>query len=203
MHRYFILLLVAGCSSGQAVKDDSMSAEEHRAAAADHHEQGSQHEGESDLATTTSTSGDPFFGVGGYDLDNYHDTEADRHHALAEQHAAAAERLEAFEEAQCASFPKATRSKCPLLGTVASVNDIENGAELTLVDGINVDAVTAHVQCHHAFARVQGRQGMDSCPMYVEGFAVERAGNVLRMTTSPEQTEELRKRSRAHLNHSH
>lgn len=198
MSRFLLVaILVAGCGGAKTVDDESMSAADHRKAAAEHHEEAVSHEGEADLTGT----GDSLYGLGDYNLDLYHDTEADRHHLLAAEHTAAAQRLEAFEQEQCASFPPATRSKCPLMGTVTAVKDVENGAELTIVDGVNMEAITAHVKCHHAFARTQGREGMDSCPMYVEGFAVEREGNVLRMTTDPDHIEALRTRSRAHMPH--
>ncbi len=121
-------------------------------------------------------SGDYYWQPRTYNPTERHLAHASRHEAHAREHAEAAKRLESFEESECGSFPRETRILCPLIGQLASVKDIPGGSRVRFADGVDVNAAVAHMRCHLAFARAQAREGMNSCPLYLEGVRVSRVG---------------------------
>lgn len=196
---------VAACG-GQGTHPDDMSAEGHREAAAGSEEEAAQHQSQYDpdarvmTASETTVISDLAYGPDVYNPTDPHLTEAQRLRDLAEAHRRAAASLEAYEAQECARFPAETRAACPLLGQVTSVEDVEGGVEIVVADGIRADAVADHMRCHVAYARTQGREGMDHCPLYVEGARVSSDG-MLSLTTDggEDAVEELRRRARAHV----
>jgi hypothetical protein len=127
---------------------------------------------------------------------------AQRHARAAREHARAARALEDFEELECQAFPRETRAICPLEAQTASVEDIFSGVRVHLAEGTNVNAAITHMRCHQAFARARGREGMDSCPLYMPGVWVERHATseaVDFLALDPDDVERLRRRTREHL----
>lgn len=202
-------LSISGCAS-DGTKPDDMSAAEHRAAAKSERTEAEKHDRQYDPSATRS--GDPTRGSGAvpgvddvyWDTDAYnptlsHQSEAESHRRLARAHEAAARSLEQFEEGECKAFPASTRPSCPLLGPVAAAEDIEGGVRLRLSEGFAVKPVADHVRCHFAFARTQGYEGMDACPLYLQGLRVEEGdGYIDLLLDDPAQLDELRRRARNH-----
>lgn len=65
-----------------------------------------------------------------------------------------------------------------------------------------MNAAVTHMRCHEAFARARGREGMDTCPLYMPGVWVERFGTsseVDLLALDPDDVGRLRQRTRAHL----
>lgn len=196
--------LIAGCGGSQGTRPDDMSAEEHRHAAAredaDSQRHGSQYDADSrHNLGPAAASPDLFYGLADYNPTEVHLARAQQHQDLANEHRAAAASLEAFEEQECARFPPRTRAACPLLGQVASVEDVPGGVRLGLSAETNAAAVADHMRCHLAYARTQGREGMDHCPLYVEGATIATSdGIVLSTDAGDAATTELRRRAHAH-----
>jgi hypothetical protein len=204
------LLLGVGACSSQApgTKPDDMSVEEHKKHAEKHQKMSEEHQEQyksGARATREEAPVDPNKDV--YTLEIYNPTEhhqdsAKQHQRHAEQHDQAGQTLMAYEETHCAKFPEETRSSCPLMGQVKAVEDIEGGVRITFHDDVPMQATVDHMQCHFAFARAEGYDGMQSCPLYLEGVTVEAQdeGQSVTLTTDEaEAVEPLRKRSRAHL----
>lgn len=204
------LLSVSGCAS-DGTKPDDMSAAQHRAAAEHERSEAEQHSKEYDphaISPRDPSGGeDIIYGVDDvywagdvYNPTAPHRSLAEAHQDLAHAHEAAAKSLEQFEEAECKAFPASTRPSCPLLGPVASVEDIERGVRLRLSEGFAVEPVAAHVRCHFAFARTQGYEGMDACPLYLKGLRVQEGeGFIDLLLDDGDQIEALRSRARAHV----
>jgi hypothetical protein len=95
----------------------------------------------------------------------------------AQEHLAAAAYLEDFEEAECRDLPSATRSACPLIGSVAEIADVPGGVRLWFADKAPVDATLAHMRCHFAYAQTTGFQSSTTCPLYVRGIEISRASD--------------------------
>lgn len=200
--------IAASCGGAEpGTRPDDMSAEEHRSAADSHEQQAAEHREEYDpdaerVRPGSAAGGDFDYGVDVYNPTQAHLQSAEAHRDIAEQHRAAAAALEQYEDEQCGRFPPETRAQCPLLGHVVSVEDIDGGARIRFADDVNVEAARAHVGCHVAFARTEGREGMDQCPMYVEGARAETdgpEGTVDLVTDDEGQVDELRQRARAHV----
>lgn len=193
--------LLAACGGSQGTHPDDMSAEEHRQAAAEEDSEAAAHESEYDpnRAAQTTAQADMVFGLGDYNPTAGHLAIASEHEELAAEHRAAAAALETFEEEQCARFPPESRAACPLLGQVESIEDVDGGVRLSLAEGVNEPAMVEHLRCHLAFARAQGREGMDHCPLYVSGAQVRTdSGVTLTTDAGDEAVTELRRRARAH-----
>lgn len=196
--------LLIACGGGQGTHPDDMSAEEHRRAAeredTESERHGSQYDSDSRRPIGAQTAqSDMFFGLSDYNPTEGHLSQAQQHEDLAAEHRAASAALEAFEEQECARFPPETRRVCPLLGHVASVEDVDGGVRIQLSEGANAAAVADHMRCHLAFARTQGREGMDHCPLYVEGATVDGEEGITVTTDAGDQAvAELRQRARAH-----
>jgi hypothetical protein len=200
-------LIVGACSSqAPGTKPDDMSAEEHQQHAKQHQKTSEEHQEQyksGARATREEVPVDPekdFYSVELYNPTEHHQTSADQHKRHAEQHRQAAQTLLSYEQAQCAQFPKETRSSCPLMGQIKAVEDVDGGARITFHEGVPMQATVDHMKCHFAFARAQGYGGMKSCPLYLEGVSVEADGQSVTLTTDkPEAVEPLRKRSREHV----
>jgi len=195
---------LAACGS-QGTHPDDMSAEEHRDMAAGDEAEADEHESQYDpdsrqpIGANTAGQSDLFYGLADYNPTEGHLAEAQRHQDLAAEHRAAAAALEAFEEQECARFPSETRASCPLLGQVTSVENVDGGVRVVLSEGANAAAVADHMRCHLAYARTQGREGMDHCPLYVEGATVDAEGGITLTTAAGDSAvAELRQRARAH-----
>ncbi|MEQ8727467.1 MAG: hypothetical protein RLO52_19425 [Sandaracinaceae bacterium] len=200
-------LLLAACGGAPGTHPDDMSATDHRAAADSHDEESERHGEQYDpdaleLRDRTAASGDVYdFVQDVYNPTSVHLAAAGEHADVAEQHRRAAEALEAFEAEQCGSFPPDTRALCPLLGQLAGAENTDGGVRLQFRADVNAEAVHAHVECHVAFARTHGRDGMDHCPMYVPGVRVERdeAGATLLLTDDEASIPLVRRRAQAHV----
>ncbi|MBI5548444.1 MAG: hypothetical protein HY901_31565 [Deltaproteobacteria bacterium] len=205
--------LLSGCAAS-GTRPDDMSAEAHRKAAAEEQQVAAEHARKYDpSATATKVSGPVAGGRAGGHLDypdrtrTYnptagHRSDAQKHREHAAQHQAAGKELERFEEAECQGFDPATRAVCPLLGQVASLEDVSGGVRLRLAEGVPAEAALAHIRCHLAFARTRAFSGMDDCPLYLKGLqaAPSTDGSAIDLTSDESATVELlRNRSRAHV----
>jgi len=203
-----LLISLAACGGSQGTHPEDMSAEDHRAMAEHERDLASEHEGHAGTGSEVDVvapmdPGSPFiYGTDLYDPAGRHQGQAQHHQALAAEHAAAAEALISFENAQCAQFPEATRAACPLLGTVVAVSNTDGGVEITLAQDVNRDAVLAHIRCHLAFAATAGREGMPHCPLYMPGVSVSPGASdhsVMLTIADESQVDALRARTRAHV----
>lgn len=200
--------ILVACAGTQGTDPDDMSAEEHEAHAGDHDSAADEHAEQHEPTATSTISGQAptlgqmMIGTDIYNPTASHHLESEQHRAIADEHRRAAEQLRAFEAEECGRFPTETRAACPLLGHLASVQDVEGGVRLTFDVNVNQEAVHAHVRCHNAFARARGRAGMDHCPMYVDGVRVEQdeSGGTLLLTSGDEAIAAVRSTARAHLN---
>jgi len=202
------LLFGAACAAREPnVQPTDMSAGEHRAEAqrqrqlaqedADRYQPGAAH-----VVALGSPGGADATGVA-FPLSVYNPTEgylrqADQHRAHAREHERAAASLEKFEQAECRAFPEQTRAACPLLVPVTKIDDISHGVRVTFTPGTRVDAVVAHMRCHYAYARAHGFEARVSCPLYMPGIEIERAGAaaVDLKVRNREQVDDLRARAR-------
>lgn len=223
MHRLIVsvcagLAIVAGCGPYRASTDpDAMSEEAHRQRADDLHARAGRHSERYDpgqIRVSDTTHGG-YEGIAGGDAPGSthpappgqvmdptagHVREARRLRELAREHEAAADALAAFEAVECAAIPPTERAGCPLIGVVEASRPIEGGVTLAVVEGENLTGILGHARCHVAFGRRRGREGMTSCPLYVEGAEIERIdGRLLLRTTQPSAVEELRRRVALHV----
>ena len=215
------LATALGCSwLGPGTRPDDMSAEAHRREAEGHARWEAEHMRGYDPEArvrhgTPAPPGvvlprprydyrdtDLYFEVREYNPTEVHRDRAKGHGKLAREHEHAARVLEEFEEAQCQAFPKETRGVCPLVAQVESLENVFGGVRVRLMGGANVNAALTHMRCHQAFARARGREGMDSCPLYMAGVWLERVGStrdVDLLALDPDEVGELRRRAREHL----
>jgi hypothetical protein len=176
-----------GCGGGQgAVRPDQMSAEAHQQEAAKDRE-GARNE----TQQANSPALQPNLSISGgsnpqgyyaypaemYDPRGQHLARAEKLSKHAQEHEAAAASLQSFEQAECKDFPPAIRSACPLLGPVVELVDIPGGIRARFKDGIQVDAVVAHMRCHFAYAQAHGFDTAVGCPLYVRGIEIRRASD--------------------------
>ncbi len=225
-----LLLMLSACTSvGSGTAPDDMSVAGHRSHSQEMSEKASEHRdrydpdaeverlpgrpsrsemwgGDSNDRYNSGNgyrySGDYYWQPRTYNPTERHLAHATRHEAHAREHAEAARSLESFEDDQCGSFPHETRMVCPLIGQLASVEDIPGGSRVRFADGVDVNAAVAHIRCHLAFARSQGRAGMESCPLYLEGVRVSRVGpgsDVDFLVEDSNDLAALRERIRAHV----
>lgn len=197
------VIALAACG-GNGTRPGDMSAAEHRraaddeAAAAVEHSQHRDGTGPPTSFNATTEEAD-FFGEPVYSPNMVHLDLSGEHRELAAAHRAAARALESYEDAECGAFPAATRASCPLLGQVVSVEDIEGGVRAVFGESVNVDAATAHVACHIAYAGTAGHEGMDGCPLYLRGVRSVRSGPSTVDFTIDGDVAELRARLSAHV----
>lgn len=181
-----------------------MSAAEHREHAAAERDEAQAHEDRYDPnASGEISTGGPFgyaYGVSVYNPTGHHTKEAAEHRAHAEAHQAAAQALEQFEHEACKDLPPETRTLCPLLGQISSADDTPQGVVITPEPDVNRDALLAHMRCHLAYAATVGFEGMDACPLYVEGVTIEDEGGTIRLRAADEASAQaLQKRTTTHV----
>ena len=203
--RVVLIGVLAVACRGRGTRPDDMSAEAHREAAAGEEAEAAQHQSRYDEDTRDVTGrpgvdSDVYYGLDVYNPTREHRLEARQHRILAEHHRAAAAALETYEDRECARFPAQTRALCPLIDQVVSVEDVEGGVRLRLAEEVREDAVADHMRCHLAYARSQGREGMDQCPLYVEGARVGSNGGITLTTDAGDAAvSELRRRAHGHV----
>ncbi len=209
---FFIGSFVTCATTAPGSSPDEMSAEEHRAEAAAYTARAAEHQARYNSEAISrrrrrfpggqSLSGVDFsFSETIYNPTRKHLRHARERSEHARQHAAAARALEAYEQQECGLFPKATRVRCPIMDQVDRVENIEGGIRMTLVDKAPIDAVLAHMRCHYAYARTQGRKGMNRCPLYLQNIVITQVGDrELSITsTSDDVTDEIRRRMADHI----
>lgn len=216
-----LLLLVTACGlTGRGgTRPDDMSVEEHRKAAREHYSESRRHDDKYDskknIPAGSTRDGFELGGYGpyrpgdnearsrgGFNPTERHLGHASTHERHAQDHLAAAKALETFEESQCRSVLPETRGDCPLLGSLESVTDIPGGIRISFAEGLDVNAAAAHMRCHTAFARTVGHEGMDSCPLYLDGIDVNvaGAGQEVDLTADTDSVvRSLRQKTREHL----
>lgn len=201
------LAVIATACGGTApgARPDEMSAAEHDRAAHDHETMSQSHEQQYDPAARATGTAVDVTGLEGagttYNPTDGHRDEAVQHHRYAQEHAAAAQELRRFDQAECHGIPADTRVTCPLLGGVASVEDIDGGVRLHLAAGTSGAAMLEQLRCHFAFARSRGYDGMPECPLYLRGLDVRAGANgTIEIVTGDAATvERLRARAHAHI----
>ncbi len=204
------VVILAGCATQNPGTDpDDMSVEEHKQTAEEHEERAEKHEEQYDpeavearTETARETTGYETYSTETYNPTAEHLKEAKKHERHAEQHLEAAQTLETFEEKQCSRFPQDVRPTCPLMGRVIDTENVEDGVLVTFNEEVALEPTVDHIKCHFAFARTQGYEGMDSCPLYLKGISVEAkpgSNAVLLKTDNPDSVEPLRQRARDHV----
>lgn len=198
-----------GCATTSGTRPEDMSAEAHKEKAQVHDEKAEVHESKYDpnapgAAYTEVVQGSDFaFEGGAADLNptDVHNIQAQKHRRHADEHLAAATALERAEEDACASVPADSRSWCPLLGPVSATENTAHGVRITVKEGTNVEVMVARIRCHIAVADTEGREGMDSCPLYVRGLEVEQsAPNTIELKVKGKaNVHELQKRVADHV----
>ncbi len=187
---------VAACGGPQDPATEDLTVAEHEAEA--DREEASAAERVRDSETSPRT----IHGLDTYDPAAGHLNDAEAHRAHAQAHRDRAEALRAFEEAECSLFTPSSRSACPFLLGLETIEDIDGGARMTFAEGSDVPAVVDHIRCHLAFVAAQGSEGIDDCALYVPGTTVEQNGNVVVLTTPrDEHVDELRRRLNVQLTH--
>ena len=217
IHRFSVVFVaiafLAGCANkAKNTEPDDMSVEEHQAAADEHEERAERHEEQYDpdaesqrqvaTAATRPNAGGSTYRLETYNPTSRHEELAERHQEHVEQHEAAAQALLDYEEKHCARFPKKTRATCPLMGQVAGATEVKNGVRMSFHEDVNFEATSDHVQCHYAFARTEGYEGMETCPLYVNGIEVAENADARTITItaeSKEAVEKIRERASAHV----
>jgi hypothetical protein len=81
---------------------------------------------------------------------------------------------------------------------VTKIDDVPRGVRVSFVEGTRVDAVVAHMRCHYAYARSHGFDARVTCPLYMPGIQIRRAGDlsVELRASDARRVDELRTRSR-------
>jgi hypothetical protein len=130
---------------------------------------------------------------------------AQRHRRHANQHRAAAEALERFEDAQCAAMATSDAEVCPLMFGVAEVRDIPGGVRLTVGEQSSVDQLFSQVRCHIAFGEAHGDRVVPLCALYVPGVRAAKSSAVAveLIVENPVLVKELRDRSSIYGKHDH
>lgn len=177
--------LLFGCAHSTP---EEMTAAEHRAEALRHAERSKQEEAMYQPgADVRYPSRTPFSEPGGdwvaYNPAEHHLDRADRELRAAAAHAAAATKLEAFEDEACRAIPPAARAACPLLASwVTQVQETGDGLRLVLKGSVDGEATTRQLNCHLAYAYASGFD-RPSCPLFVKGMEIRLAQpGVIEMT---------------------
>jgi hypothetical protein len=111
-----------------------------------------------------------------YNPTQAHITAADQMMERAARESAAASRLERFESVACAAIPREQRAACPLLASqVQTVRNTSDGIELVMHDSVNALETARRLNCHLAYARVNGFD-KPSCPLFTGGLSIEMKG---------------------------
>ncbi len=127
--------------------------------------------------------------------------QAFEHRIHAQQHREAAALLEMFEDAECKMVAAPTRSDCPLLNSVAEIEEIPQGVRIHLREGADVGEVLQRMRCHHAFGKAQGFENMGTCPLYLDRIEMSRTPDGYIDITSDwtALVTEIRNRIRTHV----
>ena len=201
-------LLLTSCASIPGAKPDDMSAKAHEAEADRHAREAKVHRADYDPSAavwhTRSESETDAFDVLPeyyYNPTDVHMAQAQRHQLAERAHRHAAVELEAFAREECAGIKVKTRARCPLLGGVLKVTNIEGGVRFWLPEGVDPDGIVAHMRCHFAVGREAGRAGMRSCPLYLQALTIRRVGDRAVELTSSEASivAEIRARMASHV----
>ncbi len=117
--------------------------------------------------------------IASYNPSDEHLAKADADMREANEHLAAAKKLEQFESHACQGLSVAERSSCPLLASaVAQIKHVPSGFQMVMKPGIDVEKTTQMLTCHLAYAE---KTGFDrpSCPLFVKGSSIRRVGDTL------------------------
>ena len=87
------------------------------------------------------------------------------------------------------------RKVCPLIGQFGSLSKVEDGVRI-----VPANAMLAHMQCHVAYAATAGFEGMDACPLYVQGATVHEGDGAITASDEDAATA-IRRRTEAHERH--
>jgi hypothetical protein len=131
-----------------------------------------------------------------------HKDKADAIERHAQQHLAAADALDHFEDAACTPFATEVRAACPATGPIAAVEDIRGGVRLLVQPDQPISVVLKHMRCHLAYARAIGWQAAPDCPLYLKGVDIRLSpdGKSIDMTARDgKTTRELRRRARVEV----
>ncbi len=193
--------VLAGFAACATTGPRDLNADDNRAAAAAHRARAAEEMSRYDpgavaVQSTVTTSGQHAVEV--YNPTGRNRELAARNIAEARAHEKEAARLDTLDDAACAGVPEAARAACPLLGRLAVLQPIHNGARIQLLDKSMTAASAARIRCHAAFARAHGRDGLEMCPLYVEGLRVDVDGDWI-VLRSPTQGRELLRLLREHL----
>jgi hypothetical protein len=116
-------------------------------------------------------------------MESYNPTEAhailaDQELRKANEHVAAAKKLEVFEAKACAGVSAADRSSCPLLASsVTRVEATNEGFTLMLKPNVDAEQVFRRLRCHLAFAIASGFDA-PSCPLFLKGTELPGASGL-------------------------
>ncbi len=187
-----MLALLAACGGPQDPATENLTADEHEAEA-------EREEAEADEQESLATH---VYSASEYDPTDARLAVAEEHRDHAEAHRRQAERLRAFENAQCAEFSESARSACPFLLGLREIEDVDGGVRVVFDSDAPIDAIVDHIRCHLAFVAAQGDEGIEDCALYVPGAAVQELDGVVVLTTDqPDQVAELRRRVRLQEEH--
>ncbi len=196
-------VLLLGCGGAQSpesaiesgiVREERAAQREERAAAAD------EARYDPDARALLGASGPVALLVAAPEVYNPTDRyreRAQRHRQHANQHLERAAEYRTFEARECALVPSETRDACPLLVDVERVDDVDAGVRITFAAYSEMEPVVQELRCHIAFAAAEGREGMESCALYVPGAQVSVEGHAVLLTTNDRHyVGELRRRAR-------
>lgn len=172
------VVLVLGFCACAHPPNEGLTATEHRELAALHEARAEVERSQFDPSLTREmVARSPFTELPDTLLNEYNPTgdhlvAADRELRRAAQHARAADRLEAFEDAACAQVPPEQRAACPLLASqVAVVQNDSRGVRLVIKPTADTSAIAQRLQCHLAWAQTTGFD-RPSCPLFVRGMNI-------------------------------
>jgi hypothetical protein len=120
-----------------------------------------------------------------YNPSDEHLAKADADLRAANEHLAAAKKLETFEAQACQGLSVAERSACPLLASsVIQIKHTVMGFQMVMKLGVDVDKTKAMLSCHLAYAE---KTGFDrpSCPLFVKGARITKVGDSIIEFTGP------------------
>lgn len=168
--------VLVGCATTSGARPEDMSAKAHEEEAAREAAKAQEHAVKYDPNAPGAVGSDAAFEGPEFNPTESHNIQARRHSKHAADHRAAAEALRGAEEEACDSIATESRSWCPLLGPVVAAEKTRDGVRISIKEGTDVEEMVARVRCHIAYAKTQGREGMDRCPLYIEGVEVEQTG---------------------------
>ncbi len=174
-----LTLLVAACvhvdATDETVKEHLDSARLHELRANEERAQFDPDESRlrvTPLGRLGNESGPPTGAMESYNPTDEHARLADQELKKANEHVAAAKKLEVFEAKACAGVTAAERSSCPLLASfVTRVVATTEGFTLKLKPTIDAEQVYRRLTCHLAYAEASGFDA-PSCPLFLKGTSL-------------------------------